>query len=161
MMLTIVAAMSANRAIGKENKLLWHMPADLKHFRDLTTGQTVIMGRKTFDAIGKPLPNRKNIVISRQRDLSIPGVKVMDSLAAAIAYCEPAAEIFIIGGAQIYAAALSQTDKLELTVVEGEFEGDAFFPDLDPNEWKEISRRTYMPDEKNKFPYTFLTLIRS
>lgn len=160
MTLTIVVAMATNRAIGKENKLLWHLPADLKHFKSLTSGHTVIMGRKTYDSIGKPLPNRRNIVISRQQDLEIPGVEVVSCLEDATARCNTEDEVFIIGGAQIYAAALAVTGKLEITIVDGEFEADTFFPETDSAQWKEVSRTDFSADEKNQLNYTFLTLIR-
>ncbi|KEQ28861.1 dihydrofolate reductase [Pedobacter antarcticus] len=160
MMLTIVVAMATNRAIGKDNKLLWHLPADLKHFKSLTSGHTVIMGRKTYDSIGKPLPNRRNIVISRQQDLEIPGIEVVSCLEDATALCNSEEEVFIIGGAQIYTAALAVTGKLEITIVEGDFEADTFFPETDPAQWKEVSRTAFPADEKNQLNYTFLTLIR-
>ena len=158
--ITIVVAISENNAIGKDNQLLWHLPADLKHFKNKTTGKTIIMGRKTYDSIGKPLPNRRNIVITRQQGLQFAGIEVVNSLDEGLALCKDENEVFIIGGAEIYKQALPLVDKIELTRVHQEFEADAFFPDLDQETWKETWKEDHLPDEKNKFAYTFATLER-
>lgn len=158
--LGLVVAISENNAIGKDNELLWHLPADLKHFKNTTSGHTIIMGRKTYDSIGKPLPNRRNIVITRQKDLQIEGIEVVNSLEEAISLCENEDKVFIIGGAEIYKQALPLVHKIELTRVHQEFEANAFFPELDGETWKETWKEDHLPDEKNKFAYTFSTLER-
>ena len=158
--LSIIVAISENNAIGKDNQLLWHLPADLKHFKEITTGHTIIMGRKTYDSIGKPLPNRRSIVITRNVNLVISGVEVVDSLANAIELCNHDDEAFIIGGAEIYQQSLPYATHIYLTQVHETFEADAFFPVLAPNEWKELDSRTYSADEKNNVAYTFSTLER-
>lgn len=160
MIISIVVAIAENRAIGKNNQLLWHLPADLKHFKQITSGHTVIMGRKTYDSIGKPLPNRRNIVITRQKGLSLEGVEVVNSLTEAIALCKAENEVFLIGGAEIYKTALPLTQKIYLTTVHQSFEADAFFPEINANEWAETEKESYAPDEKNALGYTFSTLQR-
>lgn len=158
--ISIVVAISENNAIGKDNQLLWHLPADLKHFKNITTGHTIIMGRKTYDSIGKPLPNRRNIIITRQNGLNIEGVEVVNSLDEALALCKTETEVFVIGGAEIYKQAIAVSHRIYLTRVHQEFEADAFFPELDNETWKEIEKVDHLPDEKNKFAYTFSTLER-
>ncbi|MBB2145376.1 dihydrofolate reductase [Pedobacter sp. LMG 31464] len=157
---TIVVAISENNAIGKDNQLLWYLPADLKHFKEITTGGTIIMGRKTYDSIGKPLPNRRNIVITRKTDLEIAGVEVVNSLQEALSLCEQEKEVFIIGGAEIYKHALVFTNRIYLTTVHQSYEADAFFPELTDNEWEEINQEYNEADEKNNVAYTFSTLER-
>lgn len=134
---TIIVAMAKNRVIGKDNKLPWHISEDLKRFKALTMGHPIIMGRKTFDSIGRPLPGRRNIVISRNPALKLPGAEVANSLEDALARCTTEAEVFVIGGQQIYAQALKQADRIEMTEVECEVEGDAHFPPCDPACWTE------------------------
>jgi dihydrofolate reductase len=160
MIISIMVAMAENHAIGKNNQLLWRLPADLKHFKDTTSGHTVIMGRKTFDSVGKPLPNRRNIVISRNTSLHMPGAEVVSDLESAIAMCDANEEVFIVGGAQIYRMAMGITDKIYLTVVKGNFEADTFFPPIDFNFWTETEKISFEPDEKNAWGYTFSTLLR-
>lgn len=160
MIVSIIVAIAENNGIGKNNQLLWHLPGDLKHFKTTTSGHTVIMGRKTFDSVGKPLPNRRNIVITRAADLEIPGAEVVNTLEAAIALCDPDEEVFIVGGAQIYKMAMDITDKIYLTVVKSHFDADTFFPAIDPDIWKEESSNSYEPDEKNNIGYTISTLVR-
>lgn len=160
MMIAIVVAIAENNAIGKDNQLLWHLPADLKHFKQITTGHTIIMGRKTYDSIGKPLPNRRNIVISRATGLQIPGVEVTGSVADALALCSNEAEVFIIGGAEIYKSTLDITDRIYLTKVHQHYEADAFFPEINTGQWSESDVENHLPDEKNKVAYTFSTLSR-
>ncbi|MGF7040543.1 dihydrofolate reductase [Mucilaginibacter lappiensis] len=159
MTVSIIVAIAKNNAIGKDNKLLWYLPNDLKHFKDVTTGHTVIMGRKTYDSVGKPLPKRRNIIITRQA-ISIEGCEVVNSLEAALALCKDEDEVFIVGGAEIYRQAIPLTDRIYLTVIDQEFDGDSFFPELDPTEWKEKERENFEPDEKNKLRYSFITLER-
>jgi dihydrofolate reductase len=159
MTVSIIVAIAKNNAIGKDNKLLWYLPNDLKHFKDVTTGHTVIMGRKTYDSVGKPLPKRRNIIITRQA-INIEGCEVVNSLEAALALCKDEDEVFIVGGAEIYRQAIPLTDRIYLTVIDQEFDGDSFFPELDPTEWKEKERENFEPDEKNKLRYSFITLER-
>ncbi len=160
MIISIIVAVDENNGIGKNNDLLWHMPADLKHFKDTTSGHTVIMGRKTFDSVGKPLPKRRNIIITRQTGLEIPGAEVVGDLPSAIALCDENEEVFIVGGAEIYKMAMDITDKIYLTVIKGVFGADTFFPAIDPDIWKETEAVSFEADEKNASGYTFSTLIR-
>ena len=160
MIISIVVAIAQNNGIGKNNQLLWHLPADLKHFKDITTGNTIIMGRKTYDSIGKPLPNRRNIVITRNTGAVIPGVEIVHNLTDAFALCAGTAEVFVIGGAEIYNQALDYCHKIYLTVVKGDFEADAFFPLINSAQWEETESVSHEPDEKNKLGYTFSTLVR-
>ncbi|WP_435357269.1 dihydrofolate reductase [Emticicia sp. SJ17W-69] len=163
-MISIIVAKTSNSVIGKDNQLLWRLSADLKQFRILTTGHAVIMGRKTFESIGKALPNRTNIVISRQKNLDLPiGVFQAESLEKAIEMAKNAEgneEIFIIGGGNVYQQALDITDKIYLTEVQANMGGDAFFPELDKKKWKEISRVSHNKDEKNEYDFEFVELER-
>ncbi|CAM3808058.1 dihydrofolate reductase [Mucilaginibacter galii] len=157
MNINIVVAIAANNAIGKNNKLLWHLPKDLKHFKQLTTGHTVIMGRKTFDSVGKPLPNRRNIVVTRQ-NIQIEGCEVVNSLNAALELAKGEAEVDIVGGAEIYRQAMPITNFIYLTIVHQDFEADTFFPEIDKNQWQELDREDHQTDEKHAFPFSFITL---
>lgn len=159
MTVSIIVAIAKNNAIGKDNKLLWYLPNDLKHFKEVTTGHTVIMGRKTHDSVGKPLPKRRNIIITRQA-INIEGCEVVNSLDAALALCANEDEVFIVGGAEIYRQAIPVTDRIYLTVIDQDFDGDTFFPELNSIEWKVKDRENFEPDEKNKFRYSFITLER-
>ena len=160
MTISIIAAIAENNAIGKNNQLLWHLPTDLKYFKNKTSGHTVIMGRKTFDSVGKPLPNRRNIVITRQA-LTIPGSEVVKSLEDALALCKDENEVFIVGGAEIYRQAMDVTDILYLTIVHKTFDADAYFPEIEPEKWREITREPHQTDDKNNLAFTFLTLRRA
>lgn len=157
MKVSIIVAISENHVIGKDNKLMWHLPNDLKHFKEITTGHTVIMGRKTYDSVGRPLPKRRNIIVTRQA-ISIEGCEVVNSIEAALALCKEEAEVFIVGGAEIYKQSIKLTDRIYLTLIHQKFEGDTFFPEIDTRDWKEVSREDYQPDQKNNLPYSFLTL---
>lgn len=159
MNINIVVAIASNNAIGKNNELLWHLPNDLKHFKDKTTGHSVIMGRKTFDSVGKPLPKRRNIVVTRQQ-ISIEGCEVVHSLDEALALCDGEAEVDIIGGAEIYKQAMPVVNQIHLTIVHQHFDGDAYFSELNMEEWLETSREDFEPDEKHAYPYSFITLKR-
>jgi len=159
MIKTIVVAISENNAIGKDNQLLWYLPADLKHFKNITTGHTVIMGRKTFDSVGRPLPNRRNIIITRHV-MHIEGCEVVSSVEAALALCAGEEEVFIVGGAEIYKLSMHLTDRIYLTIVHKKFEADAFFPEISDKQWKETAREDHQPDEKNNLSYSFITLER-
>ena len=158
-MVSIVVAIAQNNAIGKDNKLLWHLPKDLKHFKDITSGHTVIMGRKTYESVGKPLPNRRNIIITR-KNISIDGCEVVNSIDQALKLSASEDEIFIVGGAEIYNQALSLTDRIYLTIVHHKFDGDTYFPDIKDDIWKETERQDHEPDEKHLYPYSFITLDR-
>ncbi|MDR0413499.1 MAG: dihydrofolate reductase [Dysgonamonadaceae bacterium] len=161
-MLSIIAAAGKNDEIGKGNRLLCRLPADLKHFKEITQGHAVIMGRKTFESLPNgALPNRKNIVLSRNKELKINGADVYPALDPALIRLANEKEVFIIGGAQIYAQALPAAGKIYLTKIHAAFpEADAFFPRFDLREWREISRETFPADEKNPYPYSFIELIR-
>ncbi|MBE7176626.1 MAG: dihydrofolate reductase [Mucilaginibacter polytrichastri] len=156
-MISLIVAAARNNAIGKDNRLLWHLPADLQHFKKITSGHTIIMGRRTFDSIGKPLPNRRNIIITRSLH-GILGGEISSSLPAALSMCADEQEVFVIGGGEIYREALPLADRIYLTRVEAEPEADVFFPELNPDEWQEISCEAHKPDEKNTLAYTFITL---
>jgi len=155
MNLTIIAAMAKGRVIGKDNDLIWHLPDDLKHFKNLTKGHHVIMGRKTFESMGKPLPGRTNIVITRQKDYKADGCILVHTLEEAIRKAEGDAQPFIIGGGEIYKQALKYAQTIELTEVHGEFEGDTTFPEFDTSKWKEIERNSHATDEKHKYSFDF------
>ena len=159
MTVSIIVAIGENHAIGKSNQLLWHMPNDLKHFKDITSGRTIIMGRKTFDSVGKPLPRRRNIVVTRQ-DITIPGCEVVKSIEDGLALCKDEDEVFIGGGAEIYKLAMHLTDRIYLTIIHKSFDADTFFPEIDKTEWKEVEHEDFEPDEKNPLPYSFITLER-
>ncbi len=161
MRLSIVVACSKNRVIGKDNQLPWRLPDDLRRFKAITAGYPVIMGRKTFESIGKPLPQRENIVITRQKDFRPAGVQVAGSLEEAIELCGSASEVFIIGGAEIYRLALSRTDRIYLTSVESEIEGDAYFPDWSGEGFVPISEEKHAADERHALPFSFLVLDRA
>lgn len=156
--LTIIVATDQCRGIGIDNKLPWHLPEDMAHFKRTTSGHAVIMGRKTFESIGRPLPNRRNIVITRNPEWQHEGVEAVTSVDTAIALLGDE-EAFVIGGAQIYTEALSRTSKLIVTEIDKVFDCDAFFPDIAASEWKEAAREQYH-SEKNGFDYSFVTYRR-
>ncbi|MDR1527471.1 MAG: dihydrofolate reductase [Dysgonamonadaceae bacterium] len=162
MKISVIVALGKHNEIGKGNDLLCYLPADLKHFKEITSGHTVIMGRKTFDSLPKgPLPNRTNMVVSRQPDLKIEGALVCPSLDAARLKCMEEEEIFIIGGAQIYRQALPVADKLYLTKIHAAFpEADAFFPEINYQEWREVRRELHPADEKHPYSFSFIELER-
>ncbi|MCF6213775.1 MAG: dihydrofolate reductase [Flavobacteriaceae bacterium] len=155
-MLTLIAAIANNNVLGKDNKLIWHLPADLKRFKKTTTGHCVIMGRKTYQSLGKPLPNRTNIVVTRNTDFNPEGCVVVHSLKEAIDAAKADDNTFILGGAQIYQQAMAVADVLDLTFVHYTFEGDVFFPEIDLIIWKETSRQDFKADDKNKYDYSFV-----
>ncbi|MEN9386077.1 MAG: Dihydrofolate reductase [Bacteroidota bacterium] len=161
-MLKILVAFDENRVIGKNNTLIWHLPADLKRFKALTTGHVIIMGRKTFESIGKPLPNRTTIVISRQADLQIEGAIITHSVEEAILKAKSLTreDIFIVGGAEIYALSLPLADQILVTQLHDIFEGDAFFPEIPLDSWEVIERERGVTDEKNAYQYSYLTYSR-
>ncbi|MBP8897558.1 MAG: dihydrofolate reductase [Sulfuritalea sp.] len=159
--LTVIAAVARNGVIGKDNRLPWHLPADLKHFKALTTGHTVIMGRKTWESLPerfRPLPGRQNIVVTRNAGYRAEGAAVVASLPAAVAAAQ-GDEAFIIGGAELYAAALPLGDRLQLTEIDAAFEGDTHFPAIDARTWRETARETHQ--DGAGFAYAFVTYERS
>ena len=164
----LIVAMAENACIGINNQLPWYLPEDLKYFKHTTMGKPIIMGRKTYESIGKPLPGRTNIVISRSKDLALPeGVKLVESIEAAIelaesvAFIDGADEVMVIGGAQIYSAAFAQANKLYLTKVHAEVEGDAFFQGFNEQEWQLQSEISYEPSGSNPYAYTFCQYTRA
>ncbi len=159
-MISIIVAAAQNNAIGNKNKLLWHMPADLKFFKETTSGHTVIMGRKTFESVGKPLPNRRNIIITRKADYEVSGAEVVHSLEEALNLCNPDEENFIVGGAEIYSLSIDQCDLIYLTLIYGEFEADTFFPPILQEFWQLTSESYHEADEKNPFDYNFMIYKR-
>lgn len=160
MIISLVVAMDRNRLIGRGNALPWHLPADLAHFKSVTMGKPIVMGRKTYESIGRPLPGRHNIVVSRNPDFSAPGCTVVASVEAALAAAGDAPEVMVIGGAQVYAEALPRAQRIYLTRVDAAFEGDAWFPALDAAVWRECHRTEHAPDDRNPYPYVFLVLER-
>jgi dihydrofolate reductase len=162
MKLSLIVAVAENGVIGHNNQLIWHLPNDLKQFKRLTTGHCIIMGRKTFESIGKPLPNRTSIIISRNLELKIDGCITVDSLENAILFAKQIEdeEAFIIGGAEIYRLALPIVDKIYLTEVHHTYEGDTFFPTIDKTIWQETHREDFEIDEKHLVTYSFVELNR-
>lgn len=159
-MLSIIVAIADNNAIGKDNKLLCHLPEDLKRFKKITTGHTVIMGKNTFLSIGRPLPNRKNIVLSLDKEKEIPNVEFAPSIDTIKKYAEDDNENFVIGGASIYKLLFPYTNKLYITMMHKDFNGDVFFPEIKDSEWKIIEREDGPEDKINNFKYEYITYIR-
>ena len=151
----LIAAVAANRVIGRNNTLPWHLPADLKRFKALTMGYPVVMGRKTHESIGRPLPGRRNLVITRNRAYSAPGCELVHSLDEAIAACRGAQEIFVIGGAELYRESLPRAHRLEFTEIRAEFEGDATFPEFSLAQWRESAREIHSDEAGIPFRYEF------
>ncbi len=168
MTISLIAGIGKNNELGKDNQLLWKLPADLKHFRDTTRGHTVIMGRKTFESLPNgALPNRRNIVITRDPNYRAENIEVVNSIEEAIRLAsleqgkkfeenQEEVEVFVIGGAEIYKQALPFVNKLYITHVDGEFDADTFFPEIDKNIWKEISRKDHLMDENNECNFSFV-----
>ena len=160
-MTSIVVAVADNNVIGGDNRLLWHLPQDLKHFKQLTLGRPIVMGRRTFESIGRPLPGRTNIVVTRQPGWQAEGCEVAASVPQALEMARALDEqVFVIGGGEIYRQALPATDVVYLTEVHHAFEGDVTFPDLTPLEWREESRQRHEPDDKHAYAFSFVTLRR-
>jgi len=160
MVISIIAAMDRNHLIGDNNQLPWHLPADFAHFKSVTMGKPIIMGRKTYESIGKPLPGRTNIVLSRNPDLQFEGVECVSSFEDAVALVADSAELMVIGGSTIYQMLLPQVDRMYITYVDGEFKGDAWFPDFDESQWVEKEVLVRESDEKNLYNCRFVTLER-
>ncbi len=160
MIISIVAAVGEHGVIGNEDRLPWHLPADLAYFKQLTMGSPIVMGRKTHESIGRPLPGRLNIVVTRDEEYHAAGCATARSFDEALAFAGDAAEVFIIGGAELFAEALPRADRIYLTRVHAEFEGDVFFPAFDESEWKEVAREDHDADEENASSYSFCRLER-
>ncbi|MCL1092497.1 type 3 dihydrofolate reductase [Shewanella kaireitica] len=158
MKIAMIAAMANNRVIGKDNKMPWHLPEDLRHFKALTLGKPVVMGRKTYESIGRPLPGRHNIVISRQADLNIEGVTTVTSFEDAKIAAGDCEELIIMGGGQLYAELLEKSDILYLTEISLDVEGDTYFPDWDDGSWLEVSRDVAKNDKQ--LEYSFIKLVK-
>jgi dihydrofolate reductase len=166
MKLALIWAMSRNRVIGRNNALPWHLSEDLRYFKRVTMGKPIIMGRKTWESIGRPLPGRTNIVITRDQNFQAGGARVVHSLddalrlAEHVGVIEGAEEVIVIGGAEIYALALPKAERLYLTQVHAEVEGDAWFPEFDLSQWQELSREEFKAEGPNPYPYSFIVLER-
>ena len=159
MIVSLIAAMDKNRLIGIENGLPWHLPADFIHFKQITMGKPIVMGRKTFESIGKPLPGRKNIVISRT-GFDVPGVITVDSIDKALAEVADEEEVMVIGGASFYEQMIGRADRMYLTHVDAECKGDAWFPAFDMRDWDVLSRENYSADGKNNYSFETVTYQR-
>lgn len=159
MQLSLITAMAKNRVIGINNKLPWSLPADLLHFKRLTWGKTIIMGRSTFESIGRPLPGRTNIVLSRQA-YQAPGCLVYHNIQEVLEHQKEEKEVFIIGGQNLYSQTLAYADRLYLTLIHHEFTGDTYFPEWNQDEWEVVEQEDFLPDAQNKYSYTFQSLRR-
>lgn len=160
MRLSIIAAMAGNRAIGIKNTLPWRLPEDLKRFKELTMGHHIVMGRKTYDSIGKPLPGRDTVIVTRNADYAVPGCLAVNSLDAALTVSHGDAEVFFVGGADLYRQTLTIANRIYLTEIQRVFDGDAFFPEFDKNHWVETSREKHKTDGPNGFEYHFVIYDR-
>jgi len=160
MTLSLIVAMDKNRVIGFDGGLPWHLSSDLKYFRDITMGKPIIMGRKTYESIGRALPGRRNIVVTRNPAFKAPGCDVVVSLEAAVHLVEDVPEVMMIGGASLYLETLPVADQLYLTEVHAEVEGDTRFPEIEPQHWQEVSRTEFSADEKNEYDYSFVIYDR-
>ncbi|AQS37842.1 dihydrofolate reductase [Shewanella psychrophila] len=158
MKIAMIAAMANNRVIGKDNQMPWHLPEDLKHFKAMTLGKPIVMGRKTYESIGRALPGRLNIVISRQDNLSIAGVTCVTSFESAIEAADGCEELVVIGGGQLYASLLSKADKLYLTEINLDVDGDTYFPEWNDGSWERISQETSKNDKG--LEYSFINLVK-
>jgi len=156
----LIAAVSTNGVIGQNGRLPWHLPADLRHFRKATWGHPILMGRKTFESIGRPLEGRQNLVLSRNKKNTCLGIQTVSSLEDALDLTSAMPKLFVIGGESVYTQALPHITHLYLTKIEADFSGDTIFPTLNPAEWREISREEHSPEKANPWPYTFLVLGR-
>jgi dihydrofolate reductase len=158
---SIIAALAENGVIGRDNSLPWHLPADLRHVRRLTTGHHIILGRKNYESLRKPLPDRVNVVVTRNREYDAPGCVVVHSFQEALTRCQGDSEVFIFGGAELYAQALGLANRMYLTLVHARIEGDTYFPEFNWNDWRELARERHEADGKNPYAYSFITLERA
>lgn len=152
--------MDRRQLIGSDGRLPWHLPADLRHFKQTTLGKPVVMGRKTYESIGGPLPDRTNIVVTRDRRYHAPGCTIARSLEQAIRSAGDVSEVMIIGGADLYRQALPHATRIYLTRIDAEFDGDTWFPEIDRKQWRVRAEKEHAADDRNRFPYTFMTLER-
>ena len=159
-LISLLVAASENGVIGRDNGMPWHLPDDLKHFKALTLGKPVLMGRRTYDSIGRPLPGRTNLVMTRSPDWAVPGVIVVKDLEEAIRAAGAAQELVVAGGAQVYALALPRATRIYLTRIHADIEGDTRLPELDRDAWHEVSRQLHPVDERHPFAMSFVTLER-
>lgn len=159
-MITIIAAAATNNALGKDNDLIWHLSDDLKRFKRLTSGHAIIMGRKTFESFPKALPNRTNIIITRDTTYAVENATVTHSINEALLFAKDDPQPFIIGGGEIYAQSMGIADRIELTRVHHVFEADTFFPEIDFNIWKEVAREDHFKDEKHPYDFSYITYER-
>lgn len=160
MKLILIAAVADGGVIGRANTLPWYLPADLRRFKQLTTGHTVIMGRKTYESMGRPLPNRKNLVITGSKDFRPAGVTLVPSMEDALKLAKDDGDVFVIGGARVFEAALPVADRLELTRVHAAIPGDVYFPPFNPADWTLASEEKHPADDRNQYPYSFQTFDR-
>ncbi len=158
MKVSLIAAVANNQVIGNNNRLIWHLPADLRHFKKLTMGHTLIMGRKTYESIGKPLPGRKTIIITSQKAYKAAGCTIAGSVGEAIKLVKGEKDVFVAGGAEIYEQTIDlyHTRRLYITRIFANFDGDTFFPEIDEEKWELLERVDHEADEKNPYPYSFL-----
>ena len=160
-MVILIAAVAENNTLGKDNAIIWHLPDDFKHFKNLTSHHYIIMGRKTFESFPKPLPNRTHVIITRQLDYVVPeNCLVVHSLEEALALAKNESKVYVIGGGEIYKLALPFADQLELTQVHASFEGDAFFPEFSTSDWQLVNESYHPTDEKHAYAFTFKTYKR-
>lgn len=158
--LSLIVAMDENRLIGRNNSLPWHLPADLAYFRRTTMGKPVVMGRKTFESIGKPLAGRRNIVITRNADFFAPGCEIADSIESATSLVDENDEVMLIGGASLYQQTIERATQLYITRIHHSFEGDTWFPEFDMSDWKEEYREDFEADHSNRYAYSFIKYVR-
>lgn len=161
-MLSIIVAVAENGVIGKDNKLIWHLPADLKRFKEITTGHTIIMGRKTFESLGRVLPNRKHVILCNDMEMNVDNenVEILEDISMLDKYIQDTEEHFIIGGATIYKLLMPKANKIYLTLIHKKFDGDVYFPEIRGDEWKIVDRTAGITDEKNPYNYEFVTYTR-
>lgn len=159
--ISLIAAMAENRVIGINNTLPWHLPADFKHFKSVTMGKPILMGRKTYESIGRPLPGRTNVIITNNSDYCAEGCEVVNSIDEALSLTSDQPEVMVIGGASFYQQTLPIAHKIYLTIIHHNFEGDAHFVEFDQSQWREVERVDHEADEKNGYPYSFVTLERT
>lgn len=161
MEIVLIAAIATNRAIGMNNELLWHLPDDFKHFKTLTSSHYIIMGRKTFESFPKPLPNRTHVILTRDIDYNAPsGCLVVHSLEQALEIVKEQAKVYVIGGAEIYSLFLNKATQMELTIVNQDFEGDAFFPEFDQQQWNLVRDDYHSKDERHAYSFCFKTYVK-
>ncbi|OGT41365.1 MAG: hypothetical protein A3F13_02035 [Gammaproteobacteria bacterium RIFCSPHIGHO2_12_FULL_40_19] len=160
MLISIIAALTTQGVIGRNNTLPWHLPEDLKRFKKITWGKPIVMGRKTFESIGKPLPGRQNIIVTHQKNLFIPGCLIVNSLEEAFEKTKQAQEVFIIGGATLYQSTIDTADFLYLTLIHAIISGNIHFPKIQYEKWEEIEKKDFPADQKNPYPFSFVLLKR-